>query len=288
MVQIRISDNEKETSGGVSSLLPTTDPEVRKRTEEIVSKRQQRSSVGSFSTTLLVILAIFFTLTTVKQICDLKEQNFRLMQQLAFERQKDAALKLAVRDNIPENKFIQHSFNSVEAGLVEAEGKLDQPSSTWSINLSVLWTSPMITPCDMARLSHILAEEIYAHQEERMNQMNPWSDVNEIEAEQIIGIKTDLGLPSFFKSETEETNENGNKDGGFSVSSEEWNSSEELIADEFSFLQINSDDDEGLNPADIITSEELEYFWNEVVLNDSEEFELFGFDSPEMEYYGEY
>eukprot|EP00092_Neocalanus_flemingeri_P012768 GFUD01013759.1.p1 GENE.GFUD01013759.1~~GFUD01013759.1.p1 ORF type:complete len:289 (+),score=100.11 GFUD01013759.1:69-869(+) len=266
MVQIRISDNEKETSGGVTSLLPTTDPEVRKRTEEIITKRQQRNSVGSFSATLLVILAIFFTLTTVKQICDLKEQNFRLMQQLVFERQKDAALKLAVRDNIPENKFIQHRFNSVEASLVEAEGKLDQPSSTWSINLSVLWTSPMITPCDMARLSHILAEEIYAHQEERTNQMNPWSDENEIEAEEIIGIKKDLGLPSLFKTETEETNEYRNKD-SFIDSSEEWNSSEELTADESSFLQINSDDYKDLNQADTMTSDELEYFWNEAVLD---------------------
>eukprot|EP00092_Neocalanus_flemingeri_P020066 GFUD01021727.1.p1 GENE.GFUD01021727.1~~GFUD01021727.1.p1 ORF type:complete len:257 (+),score=99.35 GFUD01021727.1:179-949(+) len=249
MVQIRISDNEKETSGGVTSLLPTTDPEVRKRTEEIITKRQQRSSVGSFSTTLLVILAIFFTLTTVKQICDLKEQNFRLMQQLAFERQKDAALKLAVRDNIPENKFIQHSFNSVEAGLVEAEGKLDQPSSTWSINLSVLWTSPSITPCDMARLSHILAEEIYAHQEERLNQINPWS-------------------------ETEETNEYASKDGGVSDSSEEWDSSEELTEDEFSVLKVSTAED-------TITSEELEYLWNEAILDDSEEFDLFGDDSTE-------
>eukprot|EP00092_Neocalanus_flemingeri_P093812 GFUD01119261.1.p1 GENE.GFUD01119261.1~~GFUD01119261.1.p1 ORF type:complete len:276 (-),score=106.04 GFUD01119261.1:119-889(-) len=249
MVQIRISDNEKETSGGVTCLLPTTDPEVRKRTEEIIAKRQQRSSVGSFSTSLLVILAIFFTLTTVKQICDLKEQNFRLMQQLAFERQKDAALKLAVRDNIPENKFIQHSFNSVEISLVEAEGKLDQPSSTWSINLSVLWTSPMITPCDMARLSHILAEEIYAHQEERLNQINPWS-------------------------ETEETNEYASKDGGVSDSSEEWDSSEELTEDEFSVLKVSAAED-------TITSEELEYLWNEAILDDSEEFDLFGDDSTE-------
>ena len=80
-------------------------------------------------------------------------------------------MKLAVRDNIPADKFIQHRFNSVEAGLVEAEGNLDQPNSSWTINLSVLWTSPIITPCDMAKLSHMLAEEIYLHQQ---LQMNPW------------------------------------------------------------------------------------------------------------------
>eukprot|EP00092_Neocalanus_flemingeri_P036755 GFUD01040015.1.p1 GENE.GFUD01040015.1~~GFUD01040015.1.p1 ORF type:complete len:281 (+),score=108.66 GFUD01040015.1:132-974(+) len=273
MVQIKLSDNEKEAAGGVTNLLPTTDPEVRRRTEDIISSRQKRASVGSFSTTLLVIMAIIFTLTTVKQICDLKEQNLRLMQQLAFERQKDAALKLAVRDNIPENKFIQHRFNSVEAGVVEAEGKLDQPSSTWSINLSVLWTSPLITPCDMARLSHILAEEIYAHQEERMNQINPWSDVNEIEAEEIIG--TGKSAASYYKDETEETNEYASKDdGGVSDSSEEWDSSEELTEDEFSVLKVSAAED-------TITSEELEYLWNEAILDDSEEFDLFGDDSTE-------
>eukprot|EP00092_Neocalanus_flemingeri_P051293 GFUD01059614.1.p1 GENE.GFUD01059614.1~~GFUD01059614.1.p1 ORF type:complete len:114 (-),score=36.47 GFUD01059614.1:48-353(-) len=101
----------------------------------------------------------------------------------------------------------------------------------------------------MARLSHILAEEIYAHQEERLNQINPWSDVNEIE---------------------------------------EWSSSEELTAEEYSFLQMNSDDDKDLNQANTMTSKELEYFWNAEVLNDSEEFELFGYDLPEMEYYRDY
>merc|ERR1739838_64794 len=148
---------------------------------------------------LMVILAIIFSLTAIKQICDLKEQNIRLMKQLAFERQKDAALKLAVRDNIPASKFIQQRFNSVETGLMEAEGKLDQPNSGWSINLSVLWTSPIITPCDMARLSHILAEEIYAHQEEMLEQTNSLNDINEVDMEEEIAIANFLKSANIFE-----------------------------------------------------------------------------------------
>ena len=35
----------------------------------------------------------------------------------------------------------------------------------FSVNLMVLWSSPRITPCDMAQLSHLLAMEIYHHKE---------------------------------------------------------------------------------------------------------------------------
>lgn len=108
MVQIKLPADEKETSGGVFSLLPVTDPEGRRRGEDIVANRQTHRSARSFSTFVLVVFGILFSLSAVKKICDLKEQNISLMQQLAFERQKDAALKLAVRDNIPADKFIQH------------------------------------------------------------------------------------------------------------------------------------------------------------------------------------
>jgi hypothetical protein len=83
MVQIKLFDNEKENVGSVTDLLPTTNPEFRRRVE-ISPKR----TGTSFATTLMVILSIIFTVSAVKQICDLKEQNIRLMQQLAFERQK--------------------------------------------------------------------------------------------------------------------------------------------------------------------------------------------------------
>merc|ERR1739838_254073 len=195
---------------------------------------------------LMVILAIIFSLTAIKQICDLKEQNIRLMKQLAFERQKDAALKLAVRDNIPAVKFIQQRFNSVETDLVEAEGKVDQPNTGWSINLSVLWTSPIITPCDMARLSHILAEEIYAHQEEMLEQTNSLNDINEVDMEEEIG-NEEIAIANFLKSANIfEPNEYENKESSEendlseeNDSSEENDFSEELTLNEFSLLNIN-------------------------------------------------
>jgi len=38
---------------------------------------------------------------------------------------------------------------------------LPVPVSSWTINLSILWASDDITPCDMHQLSHLLADEIY-------------------------------------------------------------------------------------------------------------------------------
>merc|ERR1712002_735360 len=131
------------------------------------------------ASTLLVILSIIFAVSALKQICDLREQNLSLMQQLAFERQKDAALKFAVRDNIPADKFMQHRFSSAETEKVEAEGKLKEPRSSWSINLSVLWTSPSITPCDMSRLAQVLAQEIYQVQEDQGKLQDKAKEENE-------------------------------------------------------------------------------------------------------------
>jgi hypothetical protein len=194
---------------------------------------------------------------------------------------QDAALKLAVRDNIPENKFIQHKFNSVEGGLVEAEGKVDQPSSTWTINLSVLWTSPLITPCDMARLSHVLAEEIYAHHEERMNTRNPWTDIETYEK---IDKEESINLANLFKSKTTEDASDFNYWDAITDSSEE--SSEELTADYFPLMKISSTEDTAL---DSLTNEELDYFLSEATIwDDSEEFELFGDDSTEATYHDYY
>merc|ERR1712112_799627 len=143
MGQIMLGKHNKESVGSVAELLPTISPEIQERRLDVSHKR----SSSSLASTLLVILSIIFAVSALKQICDLREQNLSLMQQLAFERQKDAALKLAVR--------------------VEAEGKIEQPRSTWSINLSVLWTSPTITPCEMSRLAQVLAREIYQVQEEQ-------------------------------------------------------------------------------------------------------------------------
>lgn len=170
MVQLKLPEMEKESP----SLLPTTheEGELGLDTESrsqlgLVTKRRPPSLLSNKSCGLLVLLALVFSLVTVKEMCDLKQENMELRQLLAIERQKDAALKLAVRDNIPSSRFLSHTFSPSEVALVAAEGTTDhiqvQPAG-WSIKLSVLWTSPTITPCDMARLSHLLAEEIYTHQ----------------------------------------------------------------------------------------------------------------------------
>ena len=39
----------------------------------------------------------------------------------------------------------------------------DEVTSWWSVNLSILWTPDSITRCDIARLAHRLAHEIYGN-----------------------------------------------------------------------------------------------------------------------------
>jgi len=236
MVQIKLPDNEKEPSAGGASLLPTTNREAARET--VIKKRSAPSGL-SFTSIVLIILALIFTLTSVKKICDLKEQNVRLIQQLALERQKDAALKLAVRDNIPQTRFIQHRFNPKEVNEVEYETHLDEPKSSWSINLSVLWTSPKITPCDMVLLSHILAEEIYSHQDEQMKQRKSWNEESDAAAEEQI-VKDDVSkLLNFLDDEIKENKVTAD-------SSEEKDSSSEEYAD---------------------------YLWNEPIKAESEEYD---------------
>merc|ERR1719228_2926555 len=216
MVQIKLPDNEKEPSTGGTSLLPTMNTEVMRGT--VITKRSSPSGL-SLTSLVLIVLALIFTLTSVKKICDLKEQNVRLIQQLALERQKDAVLKLAVRDNIPQTRFIQHRFNPKEVNEVEYETSLDEPKSSWSINLSVLWTSPKITPCDMVLLSHILAEEIYSHQDEQMKQRKSWNEESDADAEDDVST-----LLNFLDDEIKENKVTAD-------SSEEDDSSEEEHAD---------------------------------------------------------
>ena len=49
---------------------------------------------------------------------------------------------------------------------MESESQIALPNSSWSINLSVLWTSPTISRCKMGQLAHMLVEEIYVHKED--------------------------------------------------------------------------------------------------------------------------
>lgn len=143
---------------------------------------RERRQTTNKSCIILVLLSCLFAILTVKKICDLNEQNIWLRQQLSIERQKDSALKLAVRDNIPSARFLGHRFTKAEVELVEAESRLQPvPASTWTINLSVLWASPDITPCDMHQLSHVLADEIYNRVEarDRLNAAAAWQKEEE-------------------------------------------------------------------------------------------------------------
>jgi len=198
MVQIQLPEQEKpleqkeeEVRGdvergrgiqqqGEAPLLPTS---VR---HPVPRERRQTTNKSCI---ILVLLSCLFAILTVKKICDLNEQNIWLRQQLSIERQKDSALKLAVRDNIPSARFLGHRFTKAEVELVEEESRLQPvPASTWTINLSVLWASPDITPCDMHQLSHVLADEIYNRVEarEQLNAAAAWQEEeDEMEEEEM-------------------------------------------------------------------------------------------------------
>jgi len=165
MVQIQLPEQEKqvveeERRAGVEAGQVGEDPLLPTTVQHSINKRQ-RQQATSKSCVILVLLSCLFAILTVKKICDLNEQNLFLRQQLALERQKDSALKMAVRDNIPSARFLGHRFTKAQVELLESESQLPMPISSWTINLSILWASDEITPCDMHQLSHLLADEIY-------------------------------------------------------------------------------------------------------------------------------
>jgi len=165
MVQIQLPEQEKqvveeERRAGVEAGQVGEDPLLPTTVHQSINKRQ-RQQATSKSCVILVLLSCLFAILTVKKICDLNEQNLFLRQQLALERQKDSALKMAVRDNIPSARFLGHRFTKAQVELLESESQLPMPVSSWTINLSILWASDQITPCDMHQLSHLLADEIY-------------------------------------------------------------------------------------------------------------------------------
>jgi len=170
---------QQQGGGGDAPLLPTS------VLYSVPRERRQTTNKGCI---ILVLLSCLFAILTVKKICDLNEQNMWLRQQLSIERQKDSALKLAVRDNIPSARFLGHRFTQAEVELVEEESRLQAvPVSSWTINLSVLWASPDITPCDMHKLSHVLADEIYNRVEarERLAAAAAWQEEEEVEEEEM-------------------------------------------------------------------------------------------------------
>merc|ERR1712224_609902 len=269
MGQIKLGRDNKETVGSVAELLPTINPEFRERRLDVPRNR----SSSSIASTLLVILSFIFAVSALKQICDLREQNLSLMQQLAYERQKDAALKLAVRDNIPENRFMQHRFKSEEAEKVKAEGIVEEPKSSWSINLSVLWTSPTITPCDMSRLARVLAEEIYQAQEE---QGKKWEEETEEEFE-----RNEFDLLRMVQSGEDENLKSSDEESSDEKHSEE--DEENLIKEDLKKLALIQPEDEDA------ALDTLDYFLrNSDIWDDSEEYDLLGTDSAEEDYYNYY
>ena len=85
---------------------------------------------------------------------------------------------------MPMSRFLGHQFTKAEVELVEEESRVQAvPVSTWTINLSVLWASPDITPCDMHKLSHVLADEIYNRVEasEQLAAAAAWQEEEEEE-----------------------------------------------------------------------------------------------------------
>jgi len=176
----QLQHQHHEQMGGEAPLIPTSVHH---------SVPRERRQTTNKSCIILVLLSCLFAVLTVKKICDLNEQNMWLRQQLSIERQKDSALKLAVRDNIPSARFLGHRFTKAEVELVEEESRVQAvPVSTWTINLSVLWASPDITPCDMHKLSHVLADEIYNRVEAREQlaaAAAAWQEEEEMEEEEM-------------------------------------------------------------------------------------------------------
>jgi len=163
MVQIKVTDPvkppvqaESESLTTVTSTTPRNQPEIR--AVRVLTKTES-SRCHRVTVVLFVLLGISF-MATVKRLCDYKEDNYRLAQELVMERQKDALLKEAVKSNVPEETF------SLLAKLPPFDYDLEvngEERGWFSVNLNVLWNSPSITPCDMARLAHMLTMEIYHH-----------------------------------------------------------------------------------------------------------------------------
>merc|ERR1711970_1007905 len=295
MGQIMLGKHNKESVGSVAELLPTINPGIQERRLDVSPKR----SSSSLASTLLVILSIIFAVSALKQICDLREQNLSLMQQLAFERQKDAALKLAVRENVPEGKFMQHVYSPADAGRVEDEGKIEQPRSTWSINLSVLWTSPTITPCDMSRLAKVLAKEIYQVQEDHGKtwEQKKTKEENMMEQSELSNLLTSVNNK---EKSSEESKENITELSDLlnliqsreSAENEEESSeeSEENITKEISDLLklIQSDYDLLNEPIEDEDTTVDYYLSNPAIYDEYDEYDLLGSDSAEQDYYSYY
>merc|ERR1711962_1178975 len=167
MVQLKFSDSSKDGIKSselttVTSITPSVVPDV---SGVRVRTLQQKSSSRCRGLTifLFLLLAVSF-MATLKKLCDYKELNIRLMQELALERSKDSILKEAVRASVPEEKFALISSNpNLDIEMPEEE----QPRGLFSVNLKILWSSPPIYACndDLLKITNQLVVEIYRKKE---------------------------------------------------------------------------------------------------------------------------
>merc|ERR1711862_697282 len=134
-------------------VLPITIRESRRQQDE-----ERAMSMFSFLATCLLFTGFLVVLFSVKNVWDLKIENWRLVKE-------NAALKKTVRDNVPADKF-KKSVPS-EAEILEFEGpaKID-PDLSWSVSIQIFWSSPFITPCNMNWLARELADQIYEQKRE--------------------------------------------------------------------------------------------------------------------------
>jgi len=180
MVQIQLPEQEKVQVQGLKVVPSRGKVPLLPHTVREVAGTRKEQTARNRSCIFLVFLSILFAIVSVKKICDLKEENLRLLQQLALERQKDSVLKLAVRDNISPSRFLGHQFTDAEVAEVTEPSQPETQPASWSINLLVLWSSPEVSVCDMRRLSNILAQEIYSKgAEEQEETRSPWMDLAE-------------------------------------------------------------------------------------------------------------
>jgi len=117
----------------------------------VIAKAQRKKYKCTLSILMVVVLLMIFQL---KSFCDLKQENLRLKKALRLERIKDATLKRAVSDYVPEADFLSTRYSETDIEpFNHQEDEVVESGSRWSINVGVLWTSDDITRCDMALLS---------------------------------------------------------------------------------------------------------------------------------------
>merc|ERR1712192_224483 len=122
----------------------------------------------------------------------------------------------------------------------EQESRLQaMPVSSWTINLSVLWASPDITPCDMHKLSHVLADEIYNRVEARERLAAAWQEEEE-EVEMGENEEAEFLLSEWAALEGEEYESSGER------SSEGYD--EEAITDIIFGNKVSDEDEEEEHP----------------------------------------